>query len=192
MSNEINASETPIPGCRQIQFSAHSDCRGIFVKVFHRPSFAENALEVNFAEVFYTVSYEKVLRGMHLQLPPADHSKLVYCVAGCVMDVALDLRRGSPTFSSHMVVELSAKSHNGLFLPAGVAHGFYVLQPPAIIVYHVTSKHEPELDAGVRWDSFGAPWPDEAPVVSLRDAVLPPLSRFNSPFEFPASATISS
>jgi len=184
MNAAITVTEMRIPGCLQLHFPAYADRRGSFVKVYRRSDFAESALEVEFAESFHTVSGERVLRGMHLQLPPAHHSKLVYCVAGRVLDVVLDLRRGSPAFGSHAAIELSPEGNSGLYLPHGVAHGFYVLQAPSIMAYHVTSEHAAALDAGVRWNSFGAPWPDNDPVMSTRDAALPPLCDFDSPFEF--------
>jgi dTDP-4-dehydrorhamnose 3,5-epimerase len=179
-------SETGIPGCYEVQFPAHRDSRGVFVKVVHSSTFAAQGLNASFVETFYTVSGENVLRGMHLQLPPADHSKLVYCVAGNVLDVALDLRMGSPAFGKFEAVELSADKRNALYLPGGVAHGFHVRHAPAIMVYHTTSEHVISLDSGVRWDSFGAPWNAESPVVSARDSALPTLRDFRTPFEFEA------
>jgi dTDP-4-dehydrorhamnose 3,5-epimerase len=179
---------TSIPGCYQFACPVHADPRGTFVKAFRRSQFGRADLETDFREVFWTSSGENVLRGMHLQLPGpasmAPESKLVYCVAGSVMDVALDLRRGSPTFGKYDIVELSAEAGNACFLPSGVAHGFYVRRAPAVMVYHVTSEYVPELDAGIAWDSFGAPWPTHTPVLSERDASLPPLSQFESPFHF--------
>jgi dTDP-4-dehydrorhamnose 3,5-epimerase len=175
---------TRIPGCYQIPFPKHADERGSFVKAHHHSTFVGHGLLADFAETFYTVSEANVLRGMHLLLPPADHAKLVYCVAGSVIDVALDLRRGSPAFGKFEAMELSADHPSGVYLPCGVAHGFYVRHAPAVMVYHVTSEHAPHLDAGVRWDSFGAQWPDDAPLISVRDARLPPLRDFESPFEY--------
>ena len=177
-------SESPIPGCYEVQLPVHSDARGSFVKTIASSQFAARGLEAGFVETFYTVSGENVLRGMHLQLPPADHAKFVYCVAGEVMDVCLDARRSSPAFGRHMVIELAADRHNALYLPRGVAHGFYVRQAPAIMVYHVTSEHEPRLDSGIAWNSFGAKWPTHSPLLSPRDARLTPFQDFASPFRF--------
>ena len=92
----MTLSECEIPGCYEIQLPVHSDARGSFVKSIASSQFAELNLETGFVEAFYTISGENVLRGMHLQLPPVDHAKFVYCVAGAVMDVCLDVRRGSP------------------------------------------------------------------------------------------------
>jgi dTDP-4-dehydrorhamnose 3,5-epimerase len=180
----VTLSECEIPGCYQIQLPVHSDARGNFVKTVASSQLAELGLETEFVETFYTISGENVLRGMHLQLPPADHAKFVYCVAGAVMDVCLDVRRGSPALGRHIAIELAAERNNALYLPRGVAHGFYVRQAPAIMVYHVTSEHEPRLDSGIAWNSFGAKWPTHAPLLSVRDAALTPFQDFASPFCF--------
>ncbi len=176
--------QTGIPGCMEARFPAHPDERGVFVKTFQCSAFQRQGLETNFVEVFYTVSGENVLRGMHLQLPPANHAKLIYCIAGSVSDAVLDLRQGSPSYGKHAFIELSAGSCNGVYLPSGVAHGFCVRTAPAIIVYHVTAEHTPHLDVGVAWNSFEAVWPTNSPIVSARDASLPPLADFDSPFTY--------
>ena len=170
-----------------MDFPERLDARGSFVKVFHAPAFAAHGLRSDFRETFYTVSGENVLRGMHFQLPPADHAKLVYCVSGSAMDVSLDLRTGSPAFGRFTVIELSADKHNGIYLPSGVAHGFHVREAPAVMVYHVTSEHSPALESGVRWDSFGAPWRTQSPLLSARDRALPRLEDFRTPFLFEPS-----
>jgi dTDP-4-dehydrorhamnose 3,5-epimerase len=188
----VRIKETGIPGCYELGFSAFSDARGLFVKTTHATEFSARGLSADFLESYYTVSGPRVLRGMHLLLPPADHAKLVYCVAGQVMDVALDLRDGSPAFGRFAMTELSAEQSGGLYLPSGVAHGFYVRQAPAIMLYHVTSEHVRHLDAGVRWDSINAPWPDSSPVLSERDASLPMFCDFTTPFVFGAGAIVRS
>jgi dTDP-4-dehydrorhamnose 3,5-epimerase len=167
-----------------VQFVAHRDARGLFIKAVHAPSFAVHGLRSDFCETFYTVSGENVLRGMHFQLPPADHAKLVYCLNGTATDVSLDLRRGSPTFGRFAVVELSAEKRNGMYLSKGIAHGFHVIQAPAVMVYHVTSVHAPSLESGVRWDSFGAVWQTQSPLLSPRDSALPRMEDLRTPFEF--------
>jgi dTDP-4-dehydrorhamnose 3,5-epimerase len=180
----LTFSECDIPGCYEVQLPVHADARGSFVKTIASSQFAEYELESGFVETFYTVSGANVLRGMHLQLPPADHVKFVYCVVGGVTDVCLDLRRGSPAYGRHIMIELAAEKNNAIYLPRGVAHGFYVRQAPAIMVYHVTSEHEPRLDAGIAWNSFGAQWPTDSPVLSPRDAALTSFEDFESPFSF--------
>lgn len=183
-SKTICFTECRLPGCFLVEFPNFRDHRGLFVKSFQRSAFEERGLECNFTESFYTESGENVLRGMHFQVPPADHAKLVYCMSGSIWDVALDLRIGSPTFGEHEGYDLSAEYNNAVYLPRGIAHGFFVRSAPAVVVYHVTSEHTPEHDKGIRWDSFGAKWPQSAPVISLRDESLIPFAQFESPFRF--------
>lgn len=183
----VELVETGIPGCHQLNFPCQSDLRGSFVKPFRESTFAQKGLATGFSEIFYTVSGPNVLRGMHIQLPPADHAKLVYCLTGKIMDVVLDVRRGSPTYGVHEVFELDASCHRGVYLPCGVAHGFYVLVPPATTAYLAGAEHSPGLDVGISWNSFGAPWPVDRPVLSPRDAALPRFEEFISPFRYPGS-----
>ena len=177
-------AEKSIPGVYEITIPVHRDERGSFVKPFLESEFKRQGLEHDFREVFYSVSGERVLRGMHVQLPPSDQAKLVYCSAGNALDVLLDLRVGSPSYGKHEVIELTGEDDKAMYVPSGVAHGFYVRRAPAIMVYHVTSEYVPDLDAGIGWNSFGANWPDPQPVLSGRDASLPPFAGFKSPFRF--------
>ncbi len=159
----------------------HTDARGSFAKMFEASQFAERGLSRDFAEVFYTISHENVLRGMHLQLPPAEQDKFLYCVYGSILDVALDLRAGS-AYGDYCTLEVSPTRGNGVYLAPGVAHGFYVLEAPAVVVYHTTSGHVPSLDAGIKWDSFGMNWPCRNPKISERDGLLPAFADFATPF----------
>lgn len=181
-SRKIRFSEGKIRGCFTVQFPAFQDERGLFVKTMQRSIFKRHGLEANFVEVFFTTSHKNTLRGMHFQLPPSHHAKLVYCTSGSICDIALDLRVGSETYGQYEVYELTAEAHNAVYLCAGIAHGFYVRKSPATVVYHVTSEHDPALDTGILWSSFNAPWPVSNPVVSARDQSLPAFSSFKSPF----------
>jgi dTDP-4-dehydrorhamnose 3,5-epimerase len=166
---------TCIPGCYEIEFTAHQDARGSFINTSSVSRFRELGLETNFVETCHSISHANVLRGMHLQLPPACQAKLIYCLSGSVMDVALDVRTGA-----FAVFELSAERHTAAYLPRGMAHGFYVRQAPAVLCYHMTPERAPALETGIAWNSFGAPWPVETPLVSAKDAALPPLSEFHA------------
>lgn len=160
------------------------DDRGSFVKTFHVPTFAEHGLRTDWQEEFYSTSRLGVIRGMHFQLPPAQHAKLVTCVTGAVIDVAVDLRRGSPTEKMVRSVVLDDVDAAGLYLPSGIAHGFQSTTATSTMLYKVTSIHAPEQDAGIAWNSLGFDWPIENPVVSDRDQSHPPLASFESPFVF--------
>lgn len=175
---------TDLPGCYELRPPIRADARGRFVKPFVAETFAAHGLATQFAESYYTVSRRGVLRGLHFQLPPHDHDKWVYCVDGHVLDVAVDLRTGSPRLHRWVLLELSAGLGNSIYLPRGLAHGFYVLSESATLVYHTTSAHHPAADTGIRWDSAGIPWPNPEPLVSPRDAALPRLLDFVSPFAY--------
>jgi len=181
-SKVIQFTESKLAGCYVVQFPVAHDYRGHFVKTIQRSVFEARGLEADFKECFYSTSNESVLRGMHFQIPPSDHAKLVYCTAGAIYDVVLDLRIGSPTYGQHEVYELSSDASNAVYLPRGIAHGFFVRQAPAVMVYHVTSEHSAAHDVGIRWDSFGAAWPMDAPVVSARDSGFMAFEDFKSPF----------
>ncbi len=176
-----------LAGCFVVQFPAFHDSRGFFVKAIQKSVFETHGLEADFTEVFYTTSYKDVLRGMHFQVPPSDHAKLVYCTSGSIYDVALDLRVGSPTYGEYEVYELSDRFNNAVYLPRGIAHGFYVREEPSVVVYHVTSEHNPAHDQGILWNSFGAPWPITDPIVSDRDSGFANFTSFKSPFRYESS-----
>jgi dTDP-4-dehydrorhamnose 3,5-epimerase len=180
----MRVEQTSIPGCYQLFPQVREDNRGCFVKIFHKEVFATHGLVTEFAEEYYSVSHKGVLRGMHFQTPPHDHFKLVYCLAGKVLDVIVDLRVGSPTFGKHPNFELDAGLGNMLYIAPGIAHGFYALTDNAIMQYKVTTVYAPEHDGGIRWDSAGIDWPNSAPIVSDRDRGFPALAEFKSPFRF--------
>ena len=180
----IELIPTDIVGCFELQPRVLTDARGDFVKTFHQDWFQEHGLRTDWVEQYYTKSRKGVLRGLHFQLPPHDHAKLVYCTAGEVMDVALDLRKGSPSFGRHVCLTLRAASGNLMYLASGLAHGFYTLSDSATMVYNVTSVYSPACDSGIRWDSAGIAWPDQAPTLSERDQGFVGLGSFDSPFRF--------
>lgn len=173
-----------LAGCLELQLRVFEDARGRFVKVFHEEAFRAQGLETGFVEEYYSRSHRDVVRGLHFQLPPQDHVKLVYCVHGAVMDVVLDLRVGSPTYGEYATFELSADRANSLYIPRGMAHGFCALSDDAIMVYKVSSVYSAAHDAGVLWDSLDILWPTSAPIVSARDQSFPALADFVSPFRY--------
>lgn len=180
----LDRLKTAIPGCFELRPRIFADPRGSFVKTFHRDAFAQLGLRTDWAEQFHSCSHRGVLRGLHFQTPPHDHAKLVYCSLGEVLDVAVDLRRGSPAEGRAIGLHLSATAGNMLYLPSGLAHGFLALSEKALMVYNVTSVHAPGNDAGVAWDSVGVDWGMATPLVSERDAAFPSLAAFASPFVF--------
>ena len=180
----MNIKPTVIPGCFEIQPRVIKDARGRFVKTFHIEVFRQFGLNTNFMEEFYSISHQRVLRGLHFQVPPFDQCKFVYCLEGEVLDAIVDLRVGSPTFGQHAMFTLTASQANMLFIPLGVAHSFYVTSPQAIMMYKVTTVYSEAHDAGILWNSANIPWPDISPILSRRDQQFQPFSEFHSPFTF--------
>ena len=173
-----------LPGCFEIQPEIYRDDRGLFVKTFHVKFFEKNALQTIWSEEYYTVSKLGVLRGLHFQLPPHDHEKLIFCISGKVLDVVVDLRKGAPTFGEYVKIDLSAEKGNMIYIPKGMAHGFFCFSKEAILVYKVSSVYAPEFDSGIRWDSVGIDWPTDKPLISERDRGLTKFNEFVSPFTY--------
>lgn len=173
---------TELPGLQIIRPRIFQDPRGTFVKTFNADTFRQLGLDFEPREEFFSTSARDVVRGMHFQLPPAAHAKLVYCIAGRVLDVVLDLRKNSPTFGRAYSHELNATQRESLFIPIGFAHGFLALEDGATMVYQTSTGHSPAQDAGIRWNSFGFNWPVVQPLLSERDQKFPALGEFSSPF----------
>lgn len=179
---ELNHSQ--LRGCFELQPKVLADARGKFVKVFHEQAFAALGLQTDFAEEYYSVSYKNVIRGMHFQVLPMDHVKLVYCVEGDVLDVVLDLRTGSPTYGQYALFELSAAKASSIYIPKGMAHGFCVRSEQAIMVYKVSTVYSPAQDTGILWSSAGIPWPTTDAILSARDQSFTTFAQFESPFRY--------
>ncbi len=185
----VDTELTEIPGCYVLQTRVLRDARGAFVKTFHMPRFDELGMRTDWREEYFSTSAIGVVRGMHFQLPPADHAKMVFCLTGEVLDVVVDLRRGSPAFGRTLGFTLSAENGRGLYLPTGCAHGFVSRATDSGMYYKVTSTHSPKHDAGIAWDSLGFDWSVAAPSLSDRDRHHPALADFDTPFVFdPAQA----
>jgi dTDP-4-dehydrorhamnose 3,5-epimerase len=166
-----------------IEMPKFDDERGSFIKWYDETSFAEEKIQTCFKESYFSISDKNVIRGMHFQVPPADHEKLVSVSHGAVMDVVLDIRQDSPTYGQAQSIELTAENHLALYIPKGFAHGFLSLKDHTIMNYLVASSHSPEHDKAIRWDSFGFDWGVTAPVMSQRDKEAIELSQFISPFK---------
>ena len=179
----FDVRETSLKGCLRILPRVRADERGVFIKTFHIEAFQKLGLPTSFAEEYFSVSQKNVLRGLHFQMPPIDHEKMVCCAQGEVMDAVVDLRRSSPTYGQHVLVPMNASEGTMLYIPKGMAHGFYTRSETALMLYQVTSVYAPECDAGIRWDSAGIPWETDDPLTSERDQKFPALVDFVSPFE---------
>jgi len=182
MFETIDSMTTSIPGCRFFRYGYFKDERGYFAKPFANPQLEGLGLPFQVAETFFSESAAGVLRGLHFQVPPFDHNKIVVCLRGRVLDLVLDLRVGSPTFGKTFACELSAEEPIALFIPRGLAHGFYSRSDASLMAYWVDAPYSKEHDLGIRWDSVGFSWPDRAPVVSVRDQTFPTFQELRSPF----------
>jgi dTDP-4-dehydrorhamnose 3,5-epimerase len=154
-------TRTEIPDVIVIDPVVHGDERGYFVETFRQDKFEEFlGFRVDFCQDNESKSGVGVLRGLHYQLPPAAQSKLVRVIQGRVLDVAVDIRKGSPTFGKHVAVELSAENKKQMFIPRGFAHGFVVLEPDTIFAYKVDNYYSPENDRGIVFDdpAIGIDW----------------------------------
>ena len=171
-----------IDGCIEIFPKVFEDERGSFVKVFHKTNFENLNLEGDFAEEYYSRSFKNVIRGLHFQIPPADHTKLVYCIEGVAFDVVVDLRQGSPTYGQYETFTLDSKLANMVYIPKGMAHGFCSISDSSTLIYKTSTVYDPKCDTGVLWNSIGIPWPTLSPIMSERDKQFLEFKFFKSPF----------
>lgn len=157
------------------------------METYSRRALAERGIGVEFVQDNHSLSREiGTLRGLHFQVPPHGQGKLVRCTAGRIMDYALDVRRGSPTYGRFLAAELSAENGHQLWIAAGFAHAFVTLVPDSEVVYKVTDYYAPQSDGGIRFEGAGIDWPlpGVAPLLSDKDRALPRLSEFDSPFAY--------
>lgn len=174
--------ETSIEGLYILETINFQDIRGGFQKLFNFDFFNENNLDTDFKEFYYSVSQKGVIRGMHFQLPPFDHTKLVYVSKGRIKDVVLDIRKDSKTYGKYFSVELDDNKAQYLYIPKGLAHGFVSLEDGSIVNYAQTSCYSKEHDCGILYNSFGFDWETENPIISGRDTTFEKLENFKSPF----------
>lgn len=187
----MNIIQTSIPGVVIIEPRLFKDDRGYFFESFSERDFNVQVREVKFVQDNESMSSYGVMRGLHFQRPPYTQSKLVRCVKGAVLDVAVDIRKGSPTYGQHVTVELTEENHRQFFVPRGFAHGFAVLSETAIFQYKCDNFYHPEADGGISIldDSLGIDWhiPTDHAILSEKDTKHPLLKDFDSPFDFNVS-----
>lgn len=180
--------QTNIKGVVIIEPRLFKDDRGYFFESYSERDFNKQVSEVHFVQDNESKSSYGVMRGLHFQRPPFTQSKLVRCVKGAVLDVAVDIRKGSPTYGQHVAVELTEDNHRQFFIPRGFAHGFAVLSPEAIFQYKCDNFYHPEADGGISIldTSLCIDWriPTEHAILSEKDTKHPLLKDFDSPFEF--------
>lgn len=180
--------KTNIEGVVIIEPRVFADDRGYFFESFSQREFDEKVRPIRFVQDNESMSTRGVMRGLHFQRPPYAQSKLVRCVRGAVLDVAVDIRKGSPTYGQHVAVELSAENHRQLFIPRGFAHGFAVLTDQAVFQYKCDNLYAPQADGGIQLmdRSLAIDWivePDSV-ILSEKDKKHPMLAEFDSPFDY--------
>ena len=156
----------------------YEDERGFFSETYSRRALAEAGIEDEFVQDNHSLSVAQgTLRGLHFQAPPAAQAKLVRVVHGVILDVAVDIRVGSPSFGQHVCCELSAREWNQIYIPQGFAHGFCTLEPDTEVTYKASDYYAPELDRGLLWNdpALGIDWPISDPLLSEKDRSHPPL-----------------
>ncbi|MBD8621114.1 dTDP-4-dehydrorhamnose 3,5-epimerase [Sphingomonas sp. CFBP 13728] len=173
-----------------IQPKRFGDSRGWFTEVYSEPAFAKLGIDCRFVQDNHSLSVPKhTLRGLHFQTPPHGQDKLVRCIRGTIFDVAVDIRKGSPTYGQWVGAELSAENGYQLFIPIGFAHGFVTLEDNCEVTYKCSDTYAPANDGGIRWDdpTIDIDWLMPAgadPELSAKDAVQPLLASFDSPFSY--------
>jgi len=180
--NPFDLIPTGIEGCFEIRPRIFEDQRGKFVKLFHREFFDDLGLQSSYEEEYYSVSSARVIRGLHFQVPPKEHVKLVSCLQGEILDVVYDLRANSKSSGKVFSLPLSSEKGNMLYVPEGLAHGFYTVSEKATFLSMNSRKFASECDRGIRWDSIPFEWPDKNPVVSEKDTNMVSLDAFDNPF----------
>ncbi len=176
-----------LPGVILVKPRVFDDPRGFFLETYKQSDFAAAGIPDDFVQVNHSHSVANVLRGLHYQKPPAAQGKLVAAVRGAVFDVAVDIRRGSPTYGAWLGEVLSEENHHLLYIPPGFAHGFCVLSDRADVVYRVTAEYAPGLDRGILWrdPDLAVAWPVAEPILSEKDANQPRLRDADNPFTYP-------
>jgi dTDP-4-dehydrorhamnose 3,5-epimerase len=183
----MNIIKTQIEGLLIIEPKIFEDSRGYFFESFSQREFDEKVGKITFVQDNESKSTYGVMRGLHFQRPPYTQRKLVRCVKGAVLDVAVDIRKGSPTYGQHVAVELTEDNHRQFFISKGFAHGFSVLSETAVFQYKCDEFYHPESDGGINIldNSLGIDWhiPTDKAILSEKDTKHPLFQDFNSPFD---------
>ncbi|MEO0467938.1 MAG: dTDP-4-dehydrorhamnose 3,5-epimerase [Pseudomonadota bacterium] len=187
----MDITDTALPGVKIITPARFGDARGFFSETWNSARMAQAGLDIAFVQDNHSLSSQPgTLRGLHMQTPPHAQAKLVRCGRGALLDVAVDIRRGSPTYAHWVGVELSFENARQLLIPAGFLHGFVTLQPDTEIIYKCSGFYAPDCDRAVRYDdpAIGINWGlSAAPVLSDKDRAAPLLAELDNPFVYEAT-----
>jgi dTDP-4-dehydrorhamnose 3,5-epimerase len=176
--------KTKIEGLLIIKPKVFADSRGYFFESYNAEIFKQNGITVNFLQDNQSLSSTGVLRGLHFQAPPFDQGKLVRVITGAVLDVAVDIRKGSPTYGEHIAIELTEENKTMFYIPPGFAHGFLTLRDNTIFSYKCTNVYNKPSEGCVLWNDkdINIDWNVANPILSEKDLVGTPFKEFNSPF----------
>lgn len=177
----LSIRETGIAGCYLVDRAVRRAGPGTLFDLYDSSALTQIGIDLVIHEVLLSSSAKKVLRGLHFQAHPHGTAKLVACLSGEVFDAVVDLRSKSPTYLKTFTTRLSANSNTMIFIPEGLAHGFYAFEDSTIL-YMTSDVFSPKHDSGILWNSAGIEWPDPNPVISERDQHLVPLHAFDNPF----------
>ena len=169
-------------GVRLLNILNFEDDRGCFIKAYNKNAFLDLGIDFIPEEHFYSVSKKNVIRGMHFQIGNSSHNKIIHCIKGEILDVFVDLRKGSKTFNKPIGIKLNEYRNHLIFLPKGFAHGFLTLSDNSIVQYMTDKVHSPALDKGVLWNSIDFNWPIKNPLISKRDQSHPSINEIKCEF----------
>ncbi len=186
----MKVTATVLPDVLLIEPARFGDNRGFFSESWNKERMAEHGISVDFVQDNHSLSSAVgTVRGLHFQAPPNAQAKLVRCGRGVLFDVAVDIRKGSPTYGQWVGEELSFENGKQLFIPEGFAHGFITRTPDTEIIYKCNAYYAPESDGAILWDSCGIDWGfNGTPELSAKDANAPSFTSFDSPFTWEAAA----
>ena len=191
----MEVEELSIPDVKILRPTRHGDHRGFFSEVYNKKTLVTAGIDIDFVQDNHSLSAERgTVRGLHFQTPPFAQHKLVRVVRGSVFDVAVDLRRGSPSFGKHATAVLSAEAWNQIFVPIGFAHGFMTLEPDTEVIYKVSNYYAPDHDKGILWNdpALAIAWPidDREAILSDKDRKQPRLAEVALPLAYAGCSNI--
>ena len=177
-----NINKTHLEGCFEFTPRIFKDNRGVSIKPYNVDILRSMGIEHGFAEDLMVTSHKSVLRGLHFQKPPYVQAKLIWCSRGSIFDVAVDIRKSSPTYGSFAYFHIDCRKHNIAYIPEGFAHGYQALEEDTTVFYKMSSVYSPENEGGILYNSLGIPWPLESPIMTEKDLSLPDFENFVSAF----------
>ncbi|MFL8675405.1 MULTISPECIES: dTDP-4-dehydrorhamnose 3,5-epimerase [unclassified Clostridioides] len=173
-----NIIKTKLKDCVEIIPNIFEDSRGITIKPYHYPTFKNLGIEEFFNEDLFVTSKKGTIRGLHFQKEPFAQSKIIYCVSGSILDVAVDIRKDSPTYGEHVCFNIDSRKRNIAYIPNGFAHGYQVLEENTMVIYKLSSPYSPNNEGGIKWDSMNINWNKINPIISSKDNKLPTFAEY--------------